>query len=427
MCPECSRNNLDTAQHCVNCGAQLCGLLGAGTVLNQRYRVVKVLGCGGMGAVYLAEDLRLEQRPVAVKENFDTSATSQKQFMTEARILARLSHPNLPRVIDFFVGPTGKQYMVMDYIEGDDLLKIVERDGPQDLEETLRWFFQICDAVEYLHRQQPPIIHRDIKPGNIKIQPNNHATLVDFGIAKYYRPGQQTTAGAQAITPGFSPIEQYGQGITDQRSDIYSLGATLYYALTGVAPPDAIERLTHGKRLVPIRSINPDVSPQMERAIEKALGLRPDERYFSVRDFKRAIESARRQPPSTAVPPYQPYQQRSPYSHPSPSPSPHPRRRTHRRSWRTGPQPWQTSHTNVNGCLSAFLELLFWGFIAWAFGCCLTGLVLCLTFGFGTVWSTYVLFVHHNPMPLLILVILLLMILSARRHIANHRRHRRLP
>ncbi|HID08216.1 MAG TPA: hypothetical protein EYP10_13840, partial [Armatimonadetes bacterium] len=131
MCPACSVDNADHARFCVRCGQPLRQLLGYGTVLMGRYQVMRVLGCGGMGAVYLAFDKHLDNAPVAVKENLDESPEAQRQFINEARILSHLHHPHLPRVRDFFVGPTGRQYMVMDYIAGDDLFTIVQRNGPR--------------------------------------------------------------------------------------------------------------------------------------------------------------------------------------------------------------------------------------------------------------------------------------------------------
>ena len=399
MCPECSCDNLDSAVTCSRCGAQLRGLHGSMTVLNNRYRLIKVLGCGGMGAVYLAEDLRLYGRNVAVKENFDTSSEGQKQFEVETKILATLSHPNLPRVIDYFVSG-GKQYVVMDYIPGEDLQSIIERNGPQKLDEALKWFWQVCDAVEYLHSQSPPVIHRDIKPGNIKIQHDGKAFLVDFGIAKFYRPGQKTVAGAQAVTPGFSPIEQYGKGITDQRSDIYSLAATLYFALTGIAPPDAVERLTHNKRLVSIASVNKSVPAHVESVIEKALRIRPTERYNSVRDFRDAIKTA------IAQPSYTPHRIPPTYGR-------------HRMGQQPRQQPTMTP--DLLGCFMQLFELLFWMLIAWSFGCCLMVLVAYVLTGagFGYFIAT------GNPIPLLTFLFVLITLMQAMR--LAHRRHRQKP
>lgn len=416
MCPECSADNLDGAVVCSKCGAQLRGLLGSFTLLNNRYRVLKVLGCGGMGAVYLAEDMALYGRKVAIKENFETSPEGRKQFETEARILASLSHPNLPKVFDFFTSG-GKQYVAMDYIAGEDLLKLVESNGPQDLEEALKWFLQVCDAVEYLHSQSPPVIHRDIKPSNIKIQPDGRAFLVDFGIAKFYRPGQHTTVGAQAVTPGFSPIEQYGKGITDQRSDLYSLAATLYFALTGVVPPEAIERLTHNKQLIPISSINPDVTKAVEYAIEKALKLHPSERYASVREFREAILAAMAQPAQSTLP-YGGYQRarRTPMSRPS---------RHGGGRWQTPqhPVPYPTQSTDQFGCLFQFFEVLFWLFIAWNFGCCITVLILYLLTALGVAWGVGSFVATGNLLPLL-LIILWLLVLTQAAHMRRKARRR---
>ncbi|MCS7265723.1 MAG: protein kinase [Armatimonadetes bacterium] len=290
MCPECSSDNKDTARFCVKCGAPLRRLRGQGTILHGRYRLEKVLGCGGMGAVYLATDLRLNAK-VAVKENLDASAESQQQFSTEASILAKLKHPNLPRVLDFFVAE-GRQYLVMDYIAGESLEDLVRKRGPLPPQEAIKWVEQIMEAVGYLHSQNPPIIHRDIKPANIKLGSDGRAYLVDFGIAKVLKAGSRTQAGARAITPGYSPPEQYGTAPTDQRSDIYALGATIYFAVTGQVPPEAIERVT-GKtdKLIPPRTINPTVTPELERVVLKAMRVNREERFVSVREMMMAIRS----------------------------------------------------------------------------------------------------------------------------------------
>ncbi|MGQ9518886.1 MAG: protein kinase domain-containing protein [Candidatus Fervidibacter sp.] len=288
MCPECSADNKDSARFCVKCGALLRRLRGRGTVLHRRYRLERVLGCGGMGAVYFATDLRLNSK-VAVKENLDMSPESQKQFGMEARILAALRHPNLPRVQDFFVAD-GRQYLVMDYIAGESLEDIVKKRGPLPPQMAVKWMTQVMEAVHYLHSQNPPVIHRDIKPSNIKIGPDNRAYLVDFGIAKILKVGSRTQAGARAVTPGYSPPEQYGTAPTDQRSDIYALGATLYFAVTGRIPPEAIERIT-GKtdKLIPPRSINPTIPPNLEQVILRAMKVNREERFSSVKEMVFAL------------------------------------------------------------------------------------------------------------------------------------------
>ncbi len=291
MCPECSADNSERARFCIRCGAPLRGLLGFGTVLKGRYKVVRVLGCGGMGAVYLAFDARANDAPVAVKENLDDSPEAQQQFDSEARILMRLRHPNLPQVRDYFIERNGRRYIVMDFIAGEDLETIVRVHGPLPVQKVLYIADRIAGAVEYLHDQDPPVIHRDIKPSNIKLTPNGEPVLVDFGIAKFYRPGQRTVAGARAVSPGFSPVEQYGHGTTDQRSDIYAFGATLYYILTGVVPPEAIERAAGATdKLIPVRSINPNVPPHVDKAIWMAMRVRPDERIKSMREFRLALQ-----------------------------------------------------------------------------------------------------------------------------------------
>lgn len=241
-----------------------------------------------MGAVYLATDLRLNSK-VAVKENLDMSPESQKQFEVEARILAALRHPNLPRVQDFFVAGR-RQYLVMDYIAGESLEDIVKKRGPLPAQMAIKWMEQVMEAVHYLHSQNPPVIHRDIKPSNIKIGSDNRAYLVDFGIAKILKVGSRTQAGARAVTPGYSPPEQYGMAPTDQRSDIYALGATLYFAVTGRVPPEAIERIT-GKtdKLIPPRSINPTIPPNLEQVILRAMRVNREERFSSVKEMMFAL------------------------------------------------------------------------------------------------------------------------------------------
>ncbi|MFA0751777.1 MAG: hypothetical protein SLRJCFUN_002180, partial [Candidatus Fervidibacter sp.] len=323
MCPECSADNKDTARFCIRCGTPLRRLRGRGTVLHGRYRLERVLGCGGMGAVYLATDLRLGSK-VAVKENLDMSPESQQQFAMEARVLATLRHPNLPRVQDFFVAD-GRQYLVMDYIAGDDLEEVVKKRGPLPPQEAVRWLLQVLDAVQYLHSQNPPIIHRDIKPANIKLSPDGRAYLVDFGIAKVLRAGNRTQAGARAVTPGYSPPEQYGTAPTDQRSDIYALGATLYFAVTGRVPPEAIERITgRTDKLIPPRNLNPSIPPDLERVILTAMRVAPDERFPSAAQMKQALEACLSPTRSSSLAPSLSPSSRSSASSRASKPSPQP-------------------------------------------------------------------------------------------------------
>ena len=264
--------------------------LSTGQVLNNRYRIVKLLGEGGFGAVYRAWDLNLK-RAFALKENFDLSPKSARQFEREATFLADLHHPNLPRVIDCFMIPEQGQYLVMDFIEGQTLDEILVKVGtPLPEAQVIPWIEQVCDALTFLHNQNPPVIHRDIKPANIKITPEGKAVLVDFGIAKAYLGQQQTTLGARAITEGYSPPEQYGHGVTDGRSDVYALGATFYHMLTGQIPVESVRRHLDSS-LIPPRDLNPSISPAVEAAVLQAMATDVNDRFQSAGAFKSAISS----------------------------------------------------------------------------------------------------------------------------------------
>lgn len=220
-------------------------------ILRGRYRILRIIGQGGMGCIYLAEDLRLEGRLTAVKEvEHDRTlppellAQAREQFQREAVVLARLDHPNLPKVSDFFsVG--GRDYLVMDFVPGKDLRTLMNeaRQKGQFLpeREVLRWAGQLADALAYLHNQDPPIVHRDIKPSNLKLTPSGLLKLVDFGLVKILASEEVTITILQGRgTALYTPLEQYGgdTGHTDARSDIYAFGATLYHLLTNHPPPE---------------------------------------------------------------------------------------------------------------------------------------------------------------------------------------------
>jgi Tol biopolymer transport system component len=259
-----------------------------GALLHKRYRIVEILGQGGMGSVYRAVDENLGV-DVAVKENLFTTDEYARQFRLEAVILANLRHPNLPRVTDHFVIGDQGQYLVMDYIEGEDLRQRMERMGNITEDEAVLIGAAICDALAYLHTRKPPILHRDLKPGNVKITPDGHIFLVDFGLAKVLHGSQATTTGARAMTPGYSPPEQYGTARTDPRTDIYSLGATLYAALTGIIPEDGLARAMDNTQLTPLRKRNSKVSRRLAAAIEKAMGIDPADRFQTAEEFKAAL------------------------------------------------------------------------------------------------------------------------------------------
>ena len=276
--------------------------LQAGDILKERYEIRRIIGQGGMGSVYLADDLRLQGRQTALKEVFydetmpeDLLAQAREQFMREATVLARLDHPNLPKVSDFFSIEV-RDYLVMDFVPGKDLstlmtearLKknfITERD-------ILGWASQLAEALSYLHNQEPPILHRDIKPSNLKLTPGGVVKLVDFGLVKILNSDEITITVVQGrSTASYTPLEQYGgdAGHTDARSDIFSFGATLYHLLTNQPPKEARDRFLNPEILVAPRDLNPDISPRTERAIFWAMNLHPDERPQSVEQFRQAL------------------------------------------------------------------------------------------------------------------------------------------
>ncbi len=262
-----------------------------GALLHKRYRIVEILGQGGMGSVYHAVDENLGV-DVAVKENLFTTDEYARQFRLEAVLLANLRHPNLPRVTDHFVVGEQGQYLVMDFIEGEDLRQRMERTGSISEQEAILIGVAMCDALQFLHTRKPAIIHRDVKPGNVRIAPDGHVYLVDFGLAKLVRGGQATTTGARAMTPGYSPPEQYGAARTDSRTDIYSLGATLYAALTGVIPEDGLARAMDNIDLTPLRERNPRISRKLASTIEKGMAVRPEDRFQSADEFKQSLLSS---------------------------------------------------------------------------------------------------------------------------------------
>lgn len=255
-------------------------------ILRNRYRIEGLIDQGGFGAIYKARDLHNRNRVCAVKENLDNSSPAQQQFQLEAQLLRKLDHPNLPKVFDDFIEPNGQQYLVMDFIAGEDLRAMVKRTGPLQESQMLAWIMQICDALTYLHSQS--VIHRDVKPANIRITPTGKAVLVDFGIAKIYDPTRPTTIGARGVTPGFSPPEQYSRGKTDARSDVYALGATLYAVLTGQEPTESVQR-TMGTVLAPPRSLNPALSVGMEKAILRAMEIDPAQRFQTMSEMTNAL------------------------------------------------------------------------------------------------------------------------------------------
>jgi serine/threonine protein kinase len=259
----------------------------AGDILNDRYVIRDILGEGGMSCVYLASDTRLSGKLWAVKEMTpsgtpEEQAEMKTQFAREAEILCRLDHPNLPKVADYFQ-EADRSCLVMEYVQGETLFDILDKTRGFIPEETLRdWGVQLCEALEYLHSQDPPIIYRDIKPKNIILTPEDKIKLIDFGIARLFdlhKVSDTIIIG----TPGFASPEQYGRGQTDQRSDVYSLGATLYNLATRLDPSDKPFCFS-----VP-STINPELSNAFDNAILKALNLKPRDRFPTASAFREAL------------------------------------------------------------------------------------------------------------------------------------------
>lgn len=270
--------------------------LESGVIVGERYRVVHLLGKGGMGAVYRAWDTQLG-RPVALKEmipqpglDSETLAQLRKQFRQEAQVLAALQHPGLVRVTDYFSW-MDNEYLVMDFVEGESLAERIDREGAQPEGKVLAWAVQLLDALAYCHSRG--IIHRDVKPHNIIITPAGQAILVDFGLVKLWDPNdpQTRTVMRGAGTPEYAPPEQYemAAGHTDPRSDIYSLGATLYHALTGKAPPSATQRMLMPSSFTPPHLINASISPTTEAAVMRAMEIAKERRFQSAREMAQAL------------------------------------------------------------------------------------------------------------------------------------------
>ncbi len=277
--------------------------LANGTVLRERYILTEVVGQGGMGSVYRAEDARLPGRLCAIKEVQadpnappELAAQQQAQFLQEASILARLDHPNLPKVSDFF-NENDRDYLVMDFVPGKDLKQILnetlERGHPIAEDLVISWSMQIIDALRYLHQHDPPVLHRDIKPSNIKLTPDNRIKLVDFGLAKILvTDDMRTITVIQGRgTELYTPLEQYGgdSDHTDARSDLYALGATMYTLVVGTPPPSAKERFLRPHLLRPPRELNPLISENVSQAIMWSLEMHPDRRPANSELIRAAI------------------------------------------------------------------------------------------------------------------------------------------
>lgn len=294
--------------------------LAPATVVNQRYQISDLIGEGSAGQVYAAIDLRLNTR-VAVKQITRISARRRRAFEREARILARLRHPGLPVVSDYFSDEQGA-FLVMDQIDGVDLATLIEQRGlPISEERTLQIADQLLQTLEYLHGQHPPIIHRGIKPHDIKLTPDGRVVLLDFGLASEESAGMPTGSTVNPYNPAlwYAAPELLYRRPSDARSDLYALGATLAFLLTGKRPPGTGERVNalivqHADPLdlVALQGRTP-ISEDLRMLIDRMLTLNPDERIDSATAVRRALRTTRtgRQlwpppPPRPAEPPQRP-------------------------------------------------------------------------------------------------------------------------
>ncbi len=267
------------------------GRLPPQSLLQQRYVIVGQAGKGGMGAVYQAVDTRDTHRRVAIKEMSQGHlsdaglAEATAQFQREATLLGRLSHPNLPHIYDAF-NERGRSYLVMDFIDGKTLLQLLKESGfrPLPVAQVLGYALQLCDVLAYLHQQHPPIIFRDLKPTNVMVTANGHVFLIDFGIARIFKEGQEQDT-ALLGSPGYAAPEQHGSAQTNPRSDLYSLGATLHCCLTGRDPYNADDRFT----FPPVRQYNPQVPVELDQLIQRLLALDERQRPASAVEVQQAL------------------------------------------------------------------------------------------------------------------------------------------
>ena len=274
-----------------------------GDTLRKRYEVCEIIGQGGMGCIYQAADLRLEGRYTAIKDiqpnpndTPEMHEQDRRQFQREASTLARLDHPNLPKVSDFF-SQDGRDFLVMDFVPGHDLRQVIEhalrRDEFIPEEQVLNWAEQLSNALNYLHNQEPPVLHRDIKPANIKLTPDGLIKLVDFGLVKLlsHDDNRTITVVQGRGTALYTPLEQYGgdMGNTNERSDLYALGATLYHLLTNTPPAEAKQRFLNPRSLRDPREINPAIRDRTARALLWAMSMHPDDRPSDTATFADAL------------------------------------------------------------------------------------------------------------------------------------------
>lgn len=261
-------------------------LLKPNTMLQNRYKINKLIGQGGMGAIYLADDTRFANRVCVLKEMLDhfndeeQRKTATANFLREADMLSSMHHDGIPEVYDRF-SEGNRHYLVMEYIQGIDLeQKIAQDSDPFDEKMVLGWATQICDILSYLHNQKPPVVYRDMKPANLILTKKGKIYMVDFGIARFFNPIKK---GTMVGTQGYAPPEQY-RGLMEPRSDIYALGATMHHLLTGRDPQEE-PPFSFPK----IREVNPKLSVATEKLIDKCLSRDPADRYETAEDMLKSI------------------------------------------------------------------------------------------------------------------------------------------
>lgn len=254
-------------------------MLEQGSLLDRKYEVIKIIGQGGMGRVYLCKNINLDTL-WAIKE-VPKEVKSNVNFLAEPNILKKLKHPGIPRIIDIFY-KNDNLYMVEDYIEGENLKEYIKRKGSLNAEEICNIALEIGKIVSYLHSFNPPIIHRDLKPSNIMITPEGEVALIDFGISRVYKPGQESDT-VYIGSKGYAAPEQfYGTGQSSVQTDIYALGAVMYFMLTGKAPSTALEPLYD-------ENYDEDVNIDIREIIKKAMKIKAEERHSSIEEMRKEI------------------------------------------------------------------------------------------------------------------------------------------
>ncbi len=268
-----------------------------GELLKDRYKVMGLIKKSYVSRVYKGFDNQTK-KDVAVKEllieafsNPTEKQEALKQFLLESKILLKLNHPNLPKFEDYF-DCNGKRYMIMEYVKGDKLKTLVEKfEGFWEEEQVIKWGIELCDVIGYLHTREPnPIIFRGLCPENVIVAEDGRLKLIDFGISKIFLPQSKTLAVAKTAKLHFSPMEQYTSQ-TNERTDIYAIGATLYYILTKVPPIDSIERVLNSVPLPSCKKYNPHASPELEKILFRAMEVEQDNRYKSVFSMIEALNT----------------------------------------------------------------------------------------------------------------------------------------